>query len=175
MPATPFGVPLSQNPGAPLPPLTRERVSQALTRLGVNHGLDEDGDPVSLWEDYIVRFICTGERLEVFQIRGLWGPTPPADRRGDLLEFCNEWHDTHRWPTAFLHREGELTFVFGDITTDLEHGVTDLQLEQLIRCGVGTCASLFTDLKAAFPEHTAWVPQPTEVDAAEQSSEKEQQ
>lgn len=154
LPTTPFGV--SMPASAAPTPLARQRVDAALTRLGVNHGLDEDGDAYALWDGFMVRFISTGEKGEVFQIRGLWERRPAPEVRTEVLDWINAWHTTHRWPMLSLHDDGGKLACVADFTLDLEYGVTDDQLDQFIRCAIGSTGEALTAIAEAFPAAAEW-------------------
>lgn len=137
-------------PGAPAP-LSSERVESALLASGYRVLRDEDDDLTGLWDGDRFWFIVLGESDEVLQIRGRWSRSLPQAQRGAALLVLNDWNRERIWPKAYLRAEDEGLAVYAEVSTDLEHGVTDAQLAQLISCGLGTGAQMFAALDGLLP------------------------
>ena len=140
------------------PALSRERIAAALTRIGINHVIDEDGDPVSLWDGYVIRFVSVGASLEMLQARSFWSAQPPLEMRAEILEWINTWHMSHHWPMGFFVSQEGFNAVVADVVTDFECGVSDAQLEQFIRCVAGSCGQFYSELAQTFPQFLEWIP-----------------
>lgn len=122
--------------------LTRERVEAFLTANGWTYGIDPDGDVGGQWDDNLFYFFLMGTAREVLQVRGQWKQTFSLERETELVHVLNELNRDLIWPKLYLRAEDGVLAIFSEVSTDLEHGVSDDQLGQLIACG------LFTGLKA---------------------------
>lgn len=141
-------------------PLSKPRVAAALDRAGARYRLDDDGDPLGWWDSNLICFITMGERQEVLTVRATWEPEPPQSMRAHLLEAINTWHRERLWPKVYLVDVEDRLLVVCETCTDLEFGVTDQQLDQLIACGIGTPEQFFDSLESEFPAHGSWIPAP---------------
>lgn len=71
------------------------------------------------------------------------GPPIPHARRLDLEEFVNDWHRDRIWPTLVLGTsDGGLT-LHARVGVDTAAGLTDAQLREYLRVGVGTTKQCF--------------------------------
>jgi Putative bacterial sensory transduction regulator len=128
--------PLAGHPQA-LRPLTGGLIAAVLAARGYAIAEEPAGDLVGRWGESLIWFHRRGAGGELLQIR-----TVPAQRFGieqvpALYGFCNAWNHDRLWPKAFVHvGDDGLAQVCGEVTTDLERGVTPHQLDQLIDCGV---------------------------------------
>ena len=128
--------PLAGHPQA-LRPLTGRLIAAVLANRGYPVTEDPDGDLVGRWEERLIWFHRRGVDGELLQIR-----TVAAHRFGiahvpALYAFCNAWNHDRLWPKAFVHVANDgLAQVCGEVTTDLERGVTPHQLDQLVDCGI---------------------------------------
>lgn len=133
-------------------PLDAGRVESYLRRLGYHVRLDDDGDLTGTWDGDRFWFLLLGERSEVLQVRGRWHRTLPSSRRAAALLAVNDWNRERIWPKAYLREEEDGTALYTEVSVDLEHGVTDAQLAQLVSCGLGTGVQFFAALRGLVPE-----------------------
>ncbi len=136
-------------------PVTRERVAAILEAADWNIGVDGDGDVFGTWDGHLFYFFLLGERDEILQVRGRWAGDAPAGAQAELLPFLDEHHRDRLWPKVYTREESESTGVYAEMSTDLEFGVADDQLEQLLKCALFTSLQLFDRLAEAFPQ---WAP-----------------
>jgi hypothetical protein len=126
-----------------LAPLTNELIAQVLSARGYNFGTDDDGDIGGMWDENLIWFFRRGSQGEMLQVRTLAAVEFTVDDVPKLYAFCNEWNHDRLWPKAFVHVNDDGTArVFGEVTTDLERGVSHAQLDQLIGCGISTGCQL---------------------------------
>lgn len=123
-------------------PLTRARIESFLTEQGWSFGVDPDGDVGGQWDDNVFYFFLMGESHEVLQVRGRWKHSFPVEREAEFALLLNEYNRDLIWPKLYVRAEDEEIGVYAEVSTDLEHGVSDAQLGQLISCG------LFTGLRS---------------------------
>ncbi len=140
-------------------PLSKDRVQAWLERSGFAYFTDSDGDLGGLWHAQLFYFLVVGDRDEVLQVHGQWHREATIERLPELLEACNEWNAEHIWPKAYTRvRDDGSVVVCADTTTDVEHGVTDDQLAQLLQCGLSTGSSFFDSLEARYPDPLGTAP-----------------
>ncbi|MEV1286957.1 YbjN domain-containing protein [Micromonospora sp. NPDC049679] len=134
-----------------LAPLTVEAIVATLNDRDDRYVVDEHGVVAGTWGAAHIHFERLGERQEILHSRIVAGRRLPGDRIADALEFCNAWNHDKVLPKAYVHDtgEGELMLA-GDVTTDLEHGVTGAQLAVLINATIATGAT-FAAAVAALP------------------------
>lgn len=126
-----------------LRPLSNELIAAVLTGRGYTFHTDADGDLVGRWNDNLIYFFRFGTAGELFQVRTMTATTFPIDDVPALHAFCNDWNRDRLWPKAFVHvNDDGSTRVYGEVTADLERGVTIAQLDQLIECGISTGCQL---------------------------------
>ena len=123
-------------------PLTRARIEAFLTSQEWSFGVDPDGDVGGQWDDNVFYFFQMGEDQEVLQVRGRWKHSFPATREAEFALLLNEFNRDLIWPKLYARVEDEELGIYSEVSTDLEHGVSDAQLGQLISCG------LFTGLRS---------------------------
>jgi len=132
-------------------PLTSGRIEAYLGGCGYHVDRDEDGDLTGTWDGNRFWFLTLGDEHEILQVRGRWQRTLPEAERSAVLLVVNDWNRERIWPKAYLRREDDDVALYGEVSTDLEHGVTDDQLGQLVSCGLGTNAQLFAALSELLP------------------------
>ena len=133
--------------------LSRDRIAAWLERSGFAYFTDSDGDLGGLWHGRLFYFLVLGEHDEVLQVRGQWHREATIERLEELLEACNAWNADHIWPKTYTRvRDDGSVVVCADITVDVEHGVTDDQLDQLLQCGLSTGSMFFDTLDADYPD-----------------------
>lgn len=149
-------------PTKPAPPVARERTTQVtrdrlasyLLSRGYRFLMDDDGDLTGTWDGSRFWFLLLGDHAEILQIRGRWHRTLPTARRTAVLLAANDWNRERIWPKAYLRTEDGETVVYGEVSVDLEHGVTDDQLAQLVGCGLGTGVQFFAALSDLVPDES---------------------
>ena len=139
----------------PLAPLTRDRVATRLGAKDYRFGRDADGDPFGNWEGHPFMFISYGKALEILQVRGRWGRELPAELADEVTLRANAWNADKLWPKVYVRVTGRSIAVFGELTVDYEHGVSDEQIDQHIVCGITTTFEFFAELDAAYPAAVA--------------------
>ena len=133
-------------------PLDGARVEAYLVGQGYHVMRDEDGDLTGTWDGDRFWFLMLGDHQEVLQVRGRWHRTLQEHHRAAVLLAVNDWNRERIWPKAYLRTgEGEVT-VYGEVSVDLEHGVTDQQLAQMVGCGLGTSVQFFAALANLVPD-----------------------
>ncbi|MDO8107393.1 YbjN domain-containing protein [Isoptericola sp. b441] len=132
-------------------PVTRERIAAYLQAEGYHTRADEDGDVTGVWNGHRFWFILLGERDEVLQVRGRAEHVLPVERRSAALLAVNDWNRDRIWPKAYLREEDDGLALYGEMSVDLEHGVTDAQLALLLDCGLATSIQLFRATAPAQP------------------------
>lgn len=133
-------------------PLDSHRVEAFLAAQGYHVMRDEDDDLTGTWDGDRFWFLMLGEHQEVLQVRGRWHRTLPEHRRAAALLAVNDWNRERIWPKAYVRSEEGETVVYGEVSVDLEHGVTDSQLAQLVGCGLGTGVQFFAALSDLVPD-----------------------
>ena len=133
-------------------PLTRARIAAYLERRGYRYLVDDDGDLTGTWDGSRFWFLLLGDHNEIVQVRGRWHRTLPVVQRSALLLAANDWNRERIWPKVYVREEdGELA-LYSEVSVDLENGVTDTQLAQLLACGLGTGVQTFGALDSLLPE-----------------------
>ena len=140
-------------------PLTRGRMAAYLARRGYRYLVDDDGDLGGLWRGRLFYFFLFGEESEILQIRGQWNREVAIERLETVLEACNEWNADRIWPKAYVRvRDNGMVHIISEVATDLEEGVTDAQLGQLLNCGLSTGNMLFDAIDELYPDPAAVAP-----------------
>ncbi|TQL04482.1 YbjN domain-containing protein [Cellulomonas sp. SLBN-39] len=132
-------------------PLTRDRVGEYLLARGYRFVVDEDGDLTGTWDGSRFWFLLLGDQHEILQVRGRWHRTVPLAQRAALALAVNDWNRERIWPKAYLREEEGTLALYSEVSADLEPGVTDVQLAQLLACGLGTGVQLFAALEQILP------------------------
>ncbi|MDO4760630.1 MAG: YbjN domain-containing protein [Corynebacterium sp.] len=134
-----------------LSPFSIERVAEYLKSQGYNFTTDDDGDIYTGFEENSFMLLATGAKREIFAIRGAWKITSPIEGRAPLIEFCNEWNRTKLWPKTYVTvNDDGVVGVQAELNTDLEHGATDVQIQQFFHCGIATTLQFFNELTNQF-------------------------
>ncbi|HEY3436481.1 MAG TPA: YbjN domain-containing protein [Actinotalea sp.] len=133
-------------------PLDSTRVEEFLVGQGYHVMRDEDDDLTGTWDGDRFWFLMLGDHQEVLQVRGRWHRTLPEHRRPSALLAINDWNRERIWPKAYLRTEEGQVVVYGEVSVDLEHGVTDQQLAQMVGCGLGTGVQFFAALASLVPD-----------------------
>jgi Putative bacterial sensory transduction regulator len=136
-------------------PLTTQRVSARLLALGYQVIRDDDDDLVGVWGEDRVWFLHMGQDEEIFQVRGRWHHTLPPEQRAALLLSTNDWNRTRILPKAYVRTEAGRLAVYAEVSVDFGEGVTDDQLDSMIRRGLATSGALFTALDQQMLDDTS--------------------
>lgn len=146
-------LPAPFKPAATQPPraLSAERVSSFLSARDYRFTVDEDGDLTGTWDGHRFWFLLLGDAKEIVQVRGRWSRTVPVEQRRSAVLAVNDWNRERIWPKAYLREEAGSIALYSEVSADLEPGVTDAQLDQILSCGLGTGVQLFAALDALLP------------------------
>nr|WP_241744305.1 YbjN domain-containing protein [Cellulosimicrobium arenosum] len=140
-------------------PLALARVIEWLTDSGYSYFVDSDGDVGGLWHGRLFYFLLFGHHDEILQVRGQWNRDLSIERLEEILEFTNEWNADRIWPKTYTRvRDNGMVQVFTEVTVDLEHGVSDDQLDQLLQCGLSTGSMFFDALDEYYPDPARQAP-----------------
>lgn len=158
-PAGRVGAPIQDDdPDVPWP-LSIARIVDWFEGCGFSYFIDNDGDLGGLWRGRLFYFFMFGDRSEILQVRGQWNREVSIERLAEVLEACNEWNADRIWPKAYVRvRDNGMVHVISEVATDLEHGVTDAQLAQLLHCGLSTGSMLFDAIDEMYPDPAAAAP-----------------
>jgi hypothetical protein len=124
-----------------LAPLSLEAVTAVLDARGAPYAVDGDGMVAGRFGAAHIRFLRLGRRREVLHARVVAERRLPAHRLAEAYQFCNAWNADRLAPTAFVREAGDLLELTGDLTTDLERGVTRAQLGVLLEAAIASGAS----------------------------------
>ncbi|WP_298459662.1 YbjN domain-containing protein [uncultured Cellulomonas sp.] len=154
------GAPSSQGGHDDVPaPLSVARIVEWFEDNGFSYFIDNDGDLGGLWRGRLFYFFLFGDRSEILQIRGQWNREVAIERLEEVLEACNEWNADRIWPKAYVRvRDNGMVHIVAEVATDLEHGVTDAQLAQLLHCGLSSGSMLFDAIDEMYPDPAAAAP-----------------
>lgn len=142
-----------ENPAVVPRPLSRARVTDWLSGSGFSYFVDSEGDIGGMWHGWLFHFLVVGEGSEVLQVRGQWHRDLTIERLEEILDVCNEWNAEWIWPKTYVCvRDNGAVLVYAEVTVDLEHGVSDEQLDQLLQCGLTTGSMFFEHLDDVYPD-----------------------
>ncbi|WP_182113618.1 MULTISPECIES: YbjN domain-containing protein [unclassified Actinotalea] len=140
-------------------PLTTERLRVWFTRHGYTYFVDDEGDVGGLWRGRLFYFFLFGDDQEILQVRGQWNREFSIERLTEVLELCNDWNAEKIWPKAYVRvRDDGMVHLTSEVATDLEHGVTDAQLGQLLHCALSASSVLFDTVDELYPDPAAAAP-----------------
>jgi hypothetical protein len=130
---------------ATLRPLTNELIAAVLDAREFTYFTDDDGDVGGWWEDNLVYFFRLGEDQSMLQVRIRGRRVFGVEDVSRLYEFCNTWNHDKLWPKAYIHvNDDGSVFLCGEVFADLERGVSQPQLDQLMMCGISTGCEMAT-------------------------------
>lgn len=132
-------------------PLTRERVADYLRSRGYRFLIDDDGDLTGTWDGNRFWFLLLGEHEEILQVRGRWQRQLPLERRRAVALAVNDWNRDRIWPKVYVREEDGLLALYSEVSADLEEGATDVQIAQLLACGLGTGVQMFSSIEGVIP------------------------
>ncbi|MHA7134954.1 type III secretion system chaperone family protein [Oerskovia turbata] len=136
-------------------PLSRDRIEAFLASKGWHYGIDDDGDLGGGWDGNIFYFFVQGASDEILQVRGRWNRTLPVEEHVNVVMLANEVNQARIWPKVYARVEDEQVAVYTEVATDLEHGVADDQLGQLVECGLYSGLQFFEQLDERYPDPDA--------------------
>jgi hypothetical protein len=140
-------------------PVTLPRILEWLRGNEFSYFVDNDGDVGGLWRGRLFYFFLFGDDAEILQVRGQWNREISIERLPEVLEACNEWNADRIWPKAYVRvRDNGMVHVISEVATDLERGVTDAQLAQLLHCGLSTGSMFFDAIDELYPDPAAAAP-----------------
>jgi hypothetical protein len=140
-------------------PVAPTRIAEWFRRNEFSYFVDNDGDLGGLWRGRLFYFFLFGDASEILQIRGQWHREVAIERLEEILEACNEWNAERIWPKAYVRvRDNGMVHVIAEVATDLEHGVTDDQLNQLLFCGLSTGSMFFDSIDELYPDPAGVAP-----------------
>jgi hypothetical protein len=149
----------AQDLAGSLRPLTIDRIIQWTTDSRYTYFVDSDGDVGGMWHGRLFYFLLFGVNKEILQVRGQWNREIAIERLEEILEICNEWNADRIWPKAYTRvRDNGMIQVFTEVTVDLEYGVTDDQLDQMLQCGLSTGSMFFDALDERYPDPARQAP-----------------
>ena len=140
---------------AVLPPLSKDRVMQALDHAEWKYQIDDDGDIFAVWDMGHFYFFVGGQRDDLLWVRGYWRARLEEADHLKAVKLCNDWNRSKIWPKTYaLAADAGFVHVSLEHNVDYAHGATDAQIFQHIICAVNTGLEFFESLNEAFPE--AW-------------------
>ncbi|HWS58833.1 MAG TPA: YbjN domain-containing protein [Actinotalea sp.] len=151
----------AQDPASTTMPtaMSTDRLRGWFARHGYACFTDADGDVGGLWRGRLFYFFLFGEHHEILQVRGQWNREFAIERMAELLDLCNEWNAERVWPKAYVRvRDDGMVHAVCEVATDLEHGVTEDQLGQLLHCGLTSASAFFDELDDRYPDPAASAP-----------------
>lgn len=142
-----------------IPPISAHRIVDWLAANNYHYFVDNEGDVGGLWNTRLFSFYLYGDDGEILQVRGTWNREFSIERIAEVLEFCNEWNGQRVWPKAFVRvRDDGMVHLVADVSTDLEHGVNDEQLDHLMRTALGAGNAFFDAVDDLYPDPVAEAP-----------------
>ncbi len=142
-----------------LAPVSAQRIMAWLADHHFSYFVDDEGDVGALWRGRPFSFFLFGDHQEIFQVRGQWNREVAIERLEEVLERCNEWNADRIWPKTYVRvRDNGRIHVVTEVSTDLEPGVTDAQLGQLLQCGLSTAMVFMDSLDEAYPDPVGRAP-----------------
>ena len=143
----------------PPPPQSPPPQRPWLQRNDFHYFTDDDGDLGGLWRGRLFYFFLFGEDQEILQVRGQWNREIAIERLEEVLDACTEWNAERIWPKAYVRvRDNGMVHVVAEVSTDLEHGVTDAQLSQILFCGLSTSSTFFDAIDELYPDPAGVAP-----------------
>lgn len=108
-------------------------LTATLDARGDRYVLSGNGEVGGRWGPALIHFQLAGQRHEILHARVVTERRLPAGRRAFAYRFCNAWNHDKLLPAAYVHEVTDDGLVIvGEVTVDLEHGVSPGQLEVLV-------------------------------------------
>jgi len=126
-----------------LPALSNEMIAAVLEAREFAYRIDDDGDIYGNWENNLIYFFRLGQFREMLQVRAVAQRAFTTDDLPRLYAFCNTWNRDRLFPKAYVHvADDHSVRVVGEVVADWEKGVTAVQLDQVMICGIATGCQL---------------------------------
>ena len=140
-------------------PLASGRIVRWFETNDFSYFVDNDGDLGGIWRGRLFYFFLFGDDSEILQTRGQWNREVSIERLEEILDHCNDWNAERIWPKAYARvRDNGMVHVVTEVATDLEPGVTEDQLSQLLFCGLSTGSMFFDSLDELYPDPVGLAP-----------------
>lgn len=124
-------------------PLSTEAITAVLTRRGDRFVVDGEGSVAARWGNTVIYFDRAGRSGELLHVRAIADRRFAGERVTELYEFCNGWNHDRLLPKAYVHDLGDgQLLVAGEVTIDLERGVSTGQLAVLMQTAISASAAL---------------------------------
>lgn len=82
----------------------QDLVVQLLDQMGLEYGVDDDGDLVAPYPDFRTYFMFRGEgNQQVYSVRTFYDRTHPIDVKPQILDALDEWNRFSLWPKVYTH------------------------------------------------------------------------
>lgn len=157
--------------GSPAP-LTREAIEAVLDGWEAGYGVDGDGDVGGWWDGHLFWFLRGSAEQPVLTVRSRWNRELGTDQADRALAHVNAWHAQRIWPKAYVQAQDGRTEVHAELSVPLGSGVTHDQLDDLLRCALGTTLRLFEALDEEFPEAAAAAAEAARAEAEQAEAEQ---
>ncbi len=132
-------------------PISQERLKALMDREGWHYQIDDDGDLGGRWDNSYFYFILAGRQKEILHIVARMREEIPQEVHDEFLVFIEDWHRDKIWPKAYYSLDNAARmFLHAEVNVDHEHGASDAQLFQQIKCALGTCGQLFDAVRERF-------------------------
>lgn len=128
-------------------PISRQRIEEQFKGQGWLYAIDEEGDVGAQWGETLVFFLLRGDAQEILNVTGRLVIPIPADKTDEARLFVEDWNRDKLWPKVFYYFDDQERFrVAGEVVIDHEHGASDAQLLQHLRCGISSMTQCFDSL-----------------------------
>lgn len=143
----------------PVRPLDSDRLQARLLNLGINAAQDLDLNLTWSWRGREFTARAVGDTTEVLDLRAVWPRTPTIERLKEFWALCNSWNAERVWPSAHVRvgDDGEV-LLCSRVSTDLEVGVSNAQLDHILRTAIGSTLAFFDAVDAAYPDPVSEAP-----------------
>ncbi|MFD4198055.1 MULTISPECIES: type III secretion system chaperone family protein [Amycolatopsis] len=101
-------------------------VERLLEEMGLEYGLDEDGDLGAPWEHFRMYFVFRGaDEGRTFAVRTFYDRRHAIEAKPHLLELLDDWNRRTLWPKVYSHTgdDGAVTLI-GEAMMLIGAGVT---------------------------------------------------
>ena len=135
-------------------PISRERLIEHLSDKNYRFSIDDDGDPVGIWDKTLVWFLFLGSAKSFLQVRARWHRKISVEERLALLQALNDWNRDNLWPKVFAREEEDtpgFLHVYAEVSSDFTAGATDDQLASAVDVSLKAALMFFESLGASLP------------------------
>ena len=133
-----------------LEPLSKRRLQGSLARNEWNYFIDDQGDIGSAWDVGRIYYMLIGDDRQILFMPGYFEGEYPAGLALDLLRFCNEWEAHNAMPKAYIQERDGKVFLRGDWMLGLKGGITDVQLDEVVRSATLSVMKFFEAAQERF-------------------------